>query len=134
MKKDNEKIRSIEEKVREIKERGNLEYESPRINRYNSRSRDIIAGTIPSDARLKSNLETVESALAVLMTLNVYRYNWKNTEISDIGLLAQEVEKIYPEAVKTLESGVKTIDYNKLMVLIIRAIQEIKKELDSLKS
>ena len=129
-----ERVQSIEEKVREIKQRGNLNYESPRVNRYSSRSRDIIAGTIiPSDIRLKSNLEYVENALGILMALNVYKYNWKGTEITDIGLLAQEVEKVYPEAVKVLENGVKTIDYNKLMVLVIKAIQEIKKEIDNLK-
>ncbi|MEO0143943.1 MAG: tail fiber domain-containing protein [candidate division WOR-3 bacterium] len=127
-----ERVQSIEEKVREIKQRGNLNYESPRVNRYSSRSRDIIAGTL-SDIRLKSNLEYVENALGILMALNVYKYNWKGTEITDIGLLAQEVEKVYPEAVKVLENGVKTIDYNKLMVLVIKAIQEIKKEIDNLK-
>ncbi len=129
---EKKKVESIEEKVREIKQRGNLNYESPRVNRYSSRSRDIIAGT-PSDIRLKSNLEYVENALGILMALNVYKYNWKGTEITDIGLLAQEVEKVYPEAVKVLENGVKTIDYNKLMVLVIKAIQEIKKEIDNLK-
>ncbi len=38
--------KTIEEKVREMRERGSLNYESPRINRYDSRSRAIIAGTI----------------------------------------------------------------------------------------
>jgi len=41
-----ERPKSIEEKVREIREKGNLNYESPRVNRYDSRSRNIIAGTI----------------------------------------------------------------------------------------
>ncbi|MEO0224173.1 MAG: tail fiber domain-containing protein [candidate division WOR-3 bacterium] len=130
-----EKPKSIEEKVREIKEKGYLNYESPRINKYESRSRKIIAGTVfPSDERLKENIMSIENALGIVMALNVYNFKWKGTDVEDTGLLAQEVEKVFPKAVKTLENGIKVIDYNKLIALIIQAIKEIKEEIDNLKS
>ncbi len=129
-----ERPKSIEEKVREIKEKGYLNYESPRINRYESRSKKIIAGTIPSDERLKENITNVENALGIIMSLSVYNFRWKGTDIEDTGLLAQEVEKVFPQAVRTLDNGIKVIDYNKLIALIISAIKEIKKEIDNLKA
>ncbi len=129
-----EKPKSIEEKVREIKEKGYLNYESPRINKYESRSRKIIAGTVPSDERLKENIVNVENALGIIMAINAYNFNWKGTDVEDTGLLAQEVEKVFPKAVKTLENGIKVIDYNKLIALIIQAIKEIKEEIDNLKA
>jgi hypothetical protein len=129
-----ERPKSIEEKVREIKEKGNLNYESPRVNRYDSRSRNIIAGTIPSDERLKENFNNLENALGIIMALNIYNFDWKGTNVEDIGLIAQEVEKVFPQAVKTLENGVKVIDYNKFIALIIKAIKEIKEEIDNLKA
>jgi hypothetical protein len=129
-----ERPKSIEEKVREIREKGNLNYESPRVNRYDSRSRNIIAGTIPSDERLKENFNNLENALGIIMALNIYNFNWKGTNVEDIGLIAQEVEKVFPQAVKTLENGVKVIDYNKFIALIIKAIKEIKEEIDNLKA
>ncbi|MDT7879953.1 MAG: tail fiber domain-containing protein [Candidatus Hydrothermia bacterium] len=129
-----ERPKSIEEKVREIREKGNLNYESPRVNRYDSRSRNIIAGTIPSDERLKENFNNLENALGIIMALNIYNFDWKGTNVEDIGLIAQEVEKVFPQAVKTLENGVKVIDYNKFIALIIKAIKEIKEEIDNLKA
>jgi hypothetical protein len=129
-----ERPKSIEEKVREIREKGNLNYESPRVNRYDSRSRNIIAGTVPSDERLKENFNNLENALGIIMALNIYNFNWKGTNVEDIGLIAQEVEKVFPQAVKTLENGVKVIDYNKFIALIIKAIKEIKEEIDNLKA
>jgi hypothetical protein len=128
-----ERPKSIEEKVREIREKGNLNYESPRVNRYDSRSRNIIAGTI-SDERLKENFNNLENALGIIMALNIYNFDWKGTNVEDIGLIAQEVEKVFPQAVKTLENGVKVIDYNKFIALIIKAIKEIKEEIDNLKA
>jgi hypothetical protein len=129
-----ERPKSIEEKVREIREKGNLNYESPRVNRYDSRSRNIIAGTVPSDERLKENFNNLENALGIIMALNIYNFDWKGTNVEDIGLIAQEVEKVFPQAVKTLENGVKVIDYNKFIALIIKAIKEIKEEIDNLKA
>ena len=129
-----ERPKSIEEKVREIKEKGYLNYESPRINKYESRSSKIIAGTIPSDERLKENKTAVENALGIIMSLNVYNFKWKGTNIEDTGLLAQEVEKVFPQAVKIVENGIKVIDHNKLIALIIKAIKEIKEEINNLKS
>jgi hypothetical protein len=129
-----ERPKSIEEKVREIREKGNLNYESPRVNRYDSRSRNIIAGTIISDERLKENFNNLENALGIIMALNIYNFAWKGTNVEDIGLIAQEVEKVFPQAVKTFENGVKVIDYNKFIALIIKAIKEIKEEIDNLKA
>lgn len=126
--------KSIEERVREIREKGKLSYESPRVNRYSSKSKNIIAGTIPSDERIKENVQEINNALSILSALSIYNYNWKGTDIKDIGLIAQELEKVYPDAVRTLENGLKVIDYQKIIVLLIGAIKELKREIDKIKA
>ena len=68
-------------------------------------------------------------------------FTWKkgiqNSDIlvgRDYGVIAQEVEKEFPEVVATREDGTKSVSYIKLIPLLIESIKELKKEIDSLKS
>lgn len=95
-------------------------------------SGDIIAFST-SDERLKDNLVPLTYNLQKLDLINGYNFDWKPESGrvgKDVGVLAQEIEKIMPEAVVTRENGYKAVDYQKLIPLLICCIKELKQKLD----
>ncbi|WP_333575409.1 tail fiber domain-containing protein [Sphingobacterium sp.] len=102
-----------------------------------------------SDERLKTNIKRIvtaqgESALGKVLQLNGYSYDWKDGMVQrsvngsgnnhQIGFLAQEVEKIIPEAVVTADSsGVKAMSYNYIIPYLVEAIKEQQKTIEELK-
>lgn len=99
-----------------------------------------VAGVGPyqdlSDERYKKNLEAISSPIQKLSKLNGYYYDWRQDEFPekrfndkrDIGVLAQEVEKVFPEAVQTNKDGYKTVAYARLVAPLIEAVKEIERE------
>ena len=55
-------------------------------------------------------------------------------EGNDVGVLAQEIEKVLPEVVATRDNGYKAVKYEKIVPLLIEAIKEQQKQIDELKS
>jgi hypothetical protein len=51
----------------------------------------------------------------------------------DIGVIAQEIEKVLPEVVETRLNGYKAVKYEKIVALLIEAIKQLKSEIDILK-
>ena len=86
-----------------------------------------------SDVRLKENIETVENGLDLVSQLRGVRYNKIDEEDRKIGVIAQEVEEVLPEVVKTNGEGMKSVDYGKMVGVLIEAIKELKQEIDELK-
>lgn len=101
---------------------------------------DITAFYNASDIRLKENLKPIEGALSKVDLLNGYTFNYKNRKDEFIpGLIAQDVQKVLPEAVYNLQKvddsgedylGVR---YETLVPLLVEAIKELKAEVDELK-
>lgn len=92
--------------------------------------------TAYSDARLKENVEPIDNALNKVEQIsgNTYtRNDLEDTERRYAGVIAQEVETVLPEAVKTTEDGTKVVDYNATIALLIEAVKELKSEVDVLK-
>jgi len=91
------------------------------------------AWNLLSDARYKTNLMKVESALLKLESINGYFFNWNvGTDKSrQIGLLAQEVEKVLPEVVSKGEDGILSLDYGKLVPLLVESIKEQQQQIDT---
>jgi len=88
-----------------------------------------------SDFNLKKNIEPLGSELDKVLALRSVSFDWKSDDSSDVGFVAQEVEKIFPEVVHTNEkTNLKTIDYPKLTVFLVKALQEQQKEIELLKS
>lgn len=83
-----------------------------------------------SDAREKENFERIEGAVEKVNHLNGYYYDWKNTDDKQVGLVAQEVEKVLPEAVSENESGTKFLNYDGVTPLLVEAIKEQQKQLE----
>ena len=95
-----------------------------------------------SDDRLKTKLGNIENALDKLMTLSGFYYEPNQTAIDlgyepkrEIGVSAQEVQKVVPEIVvkAPISDEYLTVKYDKLIPLIIESIKELKCEIDSLK-
>jgi hypothetical protein len=92
--------------------------------------------TINSDARLKSNIISLGSTLAKLLMIDGKSYTMKTNESeSKIGLLAQDVQKAFPELVKTTNDSDKTlsVNYQGLIPVLINAIKEQQKQIKQLK-
>ena len=105
-------------------------------------NRDIYAsGNLTfSDARYKKDIKPLEDVSSNLRKLEGVTYLWRTEEFPDnnfsdreqIGLIAQEVEKVYPELVNTLPNGYKTVNYQALVPVLIEAIKEQQKLIDKL--
>ncbi|MFD2521975.1 tail fiber domain-containing protein [Emticicia soli] len=90
-----------------------------------------------SDARYKNNIQPYASTLDNLMKVGVKSYKLVNSDKTDVGLLAQEVLQYFPEIVysNTNDKGEQfyTMDYSRIGVLAVKAIQEQQKEIDELR-
>ncbi len=87
-----------------------------------------------SDQRLKQNIEPLASSLSKLSQLRGVSFKWKdNPQDNQIGLVAQEVEKILPEIVSTDSEGYKSIAYGKLTAILIEGMKEQQRQIDELK-
>jgi hypothetical protein len=82
--------------------------------------------TNTSDVRLKTNLQPLENTLNKLLGINTYTFNWiDETDRVDLGMIAQEVEQIFPNLVFTNNvDGYKGIHYDKFSSILTKAIQE----------
>lgn len=87
-----------------------------------------------SDERLKENITTIPNALEKVMSLRGVSFDKDGNR--NIGVIAQEVEQVVPEVVKTEddEMGTKSVAYGNLVGLLIQAIKEQQAEIDSLKN
>ena len=104
-----------------------------------------VAGDIilSSDARLKSNIVTLGPTLISLMQLDAKRYTMKadKEQKQKIGLLAQEVQKVFPELVSEDKNGMLAVNYQALVPVLINALKEqegnykeLEKELSELET
>lgn len=100
-----------------------------------------IAGT--SDIRFKTNIRPVVNALDKVKALRGVYYNWNQKAFpekefgaqNELGFIAQEVEKIIPEIVSkdNTAEAYRSVKYDKLVALLVEAIKEQQKQIDSLK-
>ena len=101
---------------------------------------DVVAFA-SSDERLKENLEPIGSAVEKVEQITGYTYNWIPMEdihvygdMKDIGVIAQEVEKVLPEIVSDRENGYKAIKYDKLTAVLIQAVKELSNRVKTLEN
>lgn len=91
-----------------------------------------------SDERLKENVSILSYGLDTVCSLNPVFYNWIDKEKlgsqRELGLIAQEVQKFVPEVIGVSSQETLTLDYAKLTPILIKAIQELKAENESLRS
>ena len=98
--------------------------------------------TAYSDETLKKDVATINNALSLCGQLRGVSYKWKKDDVASIGVIAQEVQKVIPEVVLPgkytdpttgEERDVLAVDYQKIVGVLINAINELKAEVDALK-
>ena len=81
-----------------------------------------------SDVKLKKNINTIDNSLAKILQLRGVSFNWKKDNTPSVGLIAQEVEKVFPELVSE-QNGIKSVQYGNLVAPLIEAVKEQQKEI-----
>ena len=93
---------------------------------------------VTSDVNLKTNIKDLSNNkkehLDKLRNLIPKSYNFKNQETTSFGLIAQEVEKIYPELVGTQKDGTKCINYTELIPLLLLQTNNMERKIEELKN
>jgi hypothetical protein len=99
-------------------------------------SADVVA-YYSSDKKLKDNLKPISNSLEKLQKLTGYEFDWNDKQDTyeghDVGIVAQEVEKVLPEVVATRDNGYKAVKYEKMIPLLIEAIKEQQQQINELK-
>ena len=85
-----------------------------------------------SDIRLKTNIKPFENTLEKIVQINGVSFNWIDSNAKSGGIIAQDVEKVFPELVN--DGDHKTVNYNGLIGVLIESIKELKQEVEDLKS
>ncbi|UXR64376.1 tail fiber domain-containing protein [Bdellovibrio bacteriovorus] len=90
-----------------------------------------------SDERLKTHIEVIPESLQKILSLRGVTFDWRHevrpdlkfTERKDMGVIAQDVEKVFPEAVDKDEKGFRAVAYTKLIGPMIEAFKELYKSI-----
>ena len=83
-----------------------------------------------SDATLKENISPISNSFDLLDMINTVEFNWKDSGQKSYGVLAQQLEKIMPELVRTNEHGIKSVSYIPLIALLIDTVKQLKKQIE----
>lgn len=102
----------------------------------------ILVGLLASDIRLKKNIQPLGSVLDQVMQLRAVRFEWRTEEHPDmelpsgrqIGMIAQELEKVFPEFVREGNDGYKFVDFGRFNAVLLEAIKEQQGQINDLKS
>ena len=105
----------------------------------------VVTGNITayysSDISLKDNIRPIESAIFKVKQIRGITFDWneKANELQqekghDVGLIAQEVEKVLPEVIQIRKDGIKAISYEKVVPLLVEAIKEQQTTIENLES
>jgi hypothetical protein len=103
---------------------------------------DVVAfSTTPSDERLKENVQDVENPIETIQKLRGVTFDWKyNNRGSDIGFIAQEVEKVLPQIVREKNlmkspdenETYKVVAYDRLIPILVESIKVLTARIDEL--
>lgn len=99
-----------------------------------------------SDITLKENIEEINDALDKINSIRGVFFDWTDDHIKkrggedgyfvhkrDVGVIAQEVEKVLPEVVREREDGTKAVEYHKIVALLIEGMKEQQEQIDDLR-
>jgi hypothetical protein len=90
-------------------------------------SNDLTVGgdiVVSSDSRLKANIMSLGSTLAKLLLIDGKRYTMKKNGKQKIGVLAQDIQKVFPELVTTDDKNMLAVNYQGLVPVLINALKE----------
>jgi len=88
-----------------------------------------------SDQRFKKNISTITNAGSMLKQIRGVRFDWRKDGTPDIGVIAQEVFEVIPEAiVSSMNGSMLTVAYNKIIPLLIETIKDLEKRVETLEA
>jgi len=87
-----------------------------------------------SDESLKQDIQTMNTALDTVMSLNGVEFTWKDSGERDFGFIAQDVQKVVPKAVHTASDGVQGVDYSRLTSVLVEAVKAQQVQIEELKA
>jgi hypothetical protein len=82
-----------------------------------------------SDITMKTDFIQIPNSLENISKLKGFNFAWKENGKRSLGVMAQEVEKIFPEIVNTNPKGEKTVAYNGLIAVLIESIKELNQKI-----
>jgi hypothetical protein len=85
-----------------------------------------------SDRRFKENISEIQDALGLVENLQGVRFQWKNDGRRDIGLIAQNVSSVVPEALGGNDTDGYTVAYDKIVPLLVQAVKVLADRVDIL--
>ena len=98
---------------------------------------DVVA-FYSSDERLKDNIVQISDPIEKVKQIKGVEFDWNDKqevyEGHDVGVLAQDIEKVLPELVTTRDNGYKAVKYEKIIALLIEAVKDQQSQIDELKS
>ena len=100
---------------------------------------DIVAYA-SSDERLKDNIIPISNAIDKVNQLKGVTWDWNDNadetqkQLPNVGVIAQDVEKVFPQLVKDRDSGYKAVDYDKLVGLLIESVKELSAKVEKLEN
>ena len=100
---------------------------------------DIVAYA-SSDERLKDNIIPISNAIDKVNQLKGVTWDWNDNadetqkQLPNVGVIAQDVEKVFPQLVKDRDSGYKAVDYDKLVGLLIESVKELSAKVEELEN
>ena len=103
----------------------------------NSGNITAVSVTQTSDKRAKRNILNLDNSLSNTLRLRGVSYQWEDktkSQRNQIGVIAQEVEEIYPEFVHTDEEGMKSVNYAQMTAVLIEAIKELNAKVENLEN
>ena len=111
------------------------------------RATNNVTAYYSSDARLKENVKDVDNALDIVCAIGSKTFDWTDEYIaskggedgyfvqkSDFGVVAQDVQAVFPQAVRTREDGTLAVDYEKLATLSFGAIKQLLARVEALEA
>lgn len=84
--------------------------------------------TMASDEDLKMNIKEIEGVLDIISELRGVHFEWKKNGKRAVGLIAQDIQKHYPELVKRSPRGHLTVDYLSFNAVLLKGIKELNQE------
>jgi hypothetical protein len=103
----------------------------------NFKATEDIVAFASSDKRLKDNLTCVTDSNNIINGLNNYCFDWNDKserEGPGIGVLAQDVQKVLPNAVCERDNGYLAVDYNQFIPVLLQRVKELSAEVEDLKA
>ena len=93
-----------------------------------------------SDRRLKENITNIENPMEKILSLNGVEFDWVKEHYkihgydgNDVGVIAQDLKDVLPQALRINESGYYAVRYEKIIPLLIECIKELNNEIKTLK-